>query len=192
VRGLVFGAGLLASLALAGVVGLAVLTLASRTVRVKPALTTGSTATAQYAGGLGTSGFAIEVQGTERHLQVAGVPAAPADLHSIRVHVTFTNTSRRQQRANLPDFSLYDATGAVRPPVAGGHACPAWPMTDLHATGNDSEPPRDVGAQQTGPSFGPVPVCFQVAGDPDGELRLRWDPDVSIAFLSSPVEVMLR
>jgi len=187
VKALILGAGLLAGLMVAG---LAAVTFASRTVRVRPALASGNIATAQYAGGIGSVGFAMDVRGTERYPQLAGVPATPG-LHGVRVQVSFTNTSSSQQRADLGDFSLQDATGATRQPLTGGDACPAWPKTDLHAAANDGQPPRDAAAQQVGPSFGPVPLCFAVAGDPDGEFHLQWDPDVSVAFLSSPVEVLL-
>ena len=179
-----------AGLLVVGLLGLGTITFLSRTVRVRPAVASGTIATAQYAGGIRSVGFAMDVRGAERHPQLAGVPATPG-LQGVRVLVRFSNTSASQQRADRTDFSLQDATGASRQPITGGDACPAWRKTDLHATENDGQPPRDAGAPQVGPSFGPVPLCFAVAGNPDGELRLRWDPDVSIPFLSSPVEVLL-
>ena len=187
---LIIGSGLLAGLLLAGLAGLAVVTFTSRAIRVRPELADGNIATAQYAGGIGTVGFAMEVRSVERHPRPFGVHASPG-LQVVRVEVSFNNTSSSQQRAALRDFSLEDATGVTRQPVTSGIACPAWPVTDLHAAESDRQPPRDAAAQQVGTSFGPVPLCFPVAGDRDGELRLQWDPDVSIAFLSSPVKVLL-
>jgi hypothetical protein len=189
-KGLLVGAGLLAGVVVAGLAALAVVTYASHTIHVRPALVAGNVATAQYAAGIASVGFTMDVRSTERHPQVAGLPDSPG-LQDVRLQVGFTNTSPAQQRADPGDFSLQDATGAVRRPITGGDACPAWPKTDLHAAANDGQPPRDAGSPQTGPSFDPVPLCFAVAGDPDGQLLLHWDPDVSVAFLSSPVEVLL-
>lgn len=184
------GAGLLAGTILAVVVGVTAVGFASRTIRVRPAVASGNVATAQYASGIGTVGFAMQLVGSERHPQVTSLDV-PAGMQLVRVEVSFANTSSGQQRADRQDFSLRDATGATRQPITGGDACPAWAMADLHSASSVGQPPRDAAAQQVGSSFGPMPLCFAVAGNPDGELRLEWDPDVSIAFLSSPVEVLV-
>jgi hypothetical protein len=184
--------------AVAGLIGVVVIGLlavvglgfVSRVVRLRPQVGAGNTVTAQYASGIGTVPFSIEVRGIERHPQLSDVNAQQG-LQLVRVQVAFANASTSQQRADLHDFSLIDATGAHRPPVTGGDSCPAWPVTDLHPNRDDGRPPRDAEANQAGPAFGPMPLCFPVGGNPDAELRLQWDPDVSIAFLSAPVEVLL-
>ena len=184
------GVGLVAGVMVAAIVGVVTVGFLSRTIRVRPALASGAVATAQYASGIGTVGFTMQLVGSERHPQLTS-PAVPLGLQLVRLEVSFASTSPAQQRADLHDFSLRDATGATRPPITGGDSCPAWPMADLHAGASAGQPPRDADAQQVGASFGPVPLCFGVAGNPDGALILQWDPDVSIAFLSSPVEVLL-
>jgi hypothetical protein len=184
------GAGLLAGAILAAIVGVTAIGFASRAVRVRPALASGDVAAAQYAGGIGTVGFTMRLVGSERHPRVTSLDV-PAGMQVVRVDVSFASTTSAQQRADRRDFSLRDSTGTMRRPITGGDACPAWAMADLHAASSIGQPPRDAGAEQVGPSFGPVPLCFAIAGNPDGELRLEWDPDVSIAFLSSPVEVLL-
>ena len=173
-----------------GVVFVVGLGFASRSVRVRPMVAAGNTVTAQYASGVGTVPFSIKVLGIERHPQLSGVSGEPGQ-QLVRLQVAFANAPSGQQRADLHDFSLLDATGAHRQPVTGGDGCPAWPKSDLHATANDGRRPRDADANQVGPSFGPVPLCFAVGGNANGELYLQWDPDVSIAFLSAPVQVLL-
>ena len=184
------GAGLLAGAIFVGIVGVSAVGFASRSVRVRPALASGNVAMAQYASGIGTVGFTMQLVGSERHPRVTSLDV-PAGRQLVRVEVSFASTTSAQQRADRQDCSLRDGTGATLQPITGGDACPAWAMADLHSASSVGQPPRDAGAEQVGPSFGPVPLCFAVAGNPDGELRLEWDPDVSIAFLSSPVEVLL-
>jgi hypothetical protein len=135
------------------------------------------------------AGFDLHVIGAERGVQLQSTPSA--GLAAVRINVSFTNTSEHQQRADLHDFTLMDATGATQQPVTDDPSCPSWPRTDLHASKDDGQPPRDLEANQVGASFGPVPICFLVGGNPNADLELVWDPDVSIALLSSPVEVML-
>ena len=187
-RALLFAVGSLAALLVAGTLALAGVTFVSRTIQLRSVAQAGGAATARYASGLMDVGFSIRVTATERGVQL---PNRPATESGARVQVSFTNTSRNQQRADRHDFSLVDASGRSQQPFTGGTLCPAWPMTDLHASLNDGQPSRDGEADQVGPSFGPVPLCFPVAGDPNADLTLVWDPDVSIAFLSSPVELLL-
>src|SRR5579883_1915071 len=139
------GAGLLAGSLIAVVLGVAAVGFASRTIRFRPALASGNMATAEYASGIGTVGFTMQVVSADRHPHATS-PVAPEGLQLVRVEVRLASTSAAQQRADLHDFSLRDATGAMRRPIIGGDACPAWPMADLHAGASVGQPPRDAGA----------------------------------------------
>ncbi|MBJ7604058.1 MAG: hypothetical protein JF888_12835 [Candidatus Dormibacteraeota bacterium] len=141
---------------------------------------------------LGQVGFRIKVSHVTRDLSQAALPAAGGGRHYVGLDVTFYNDSPSQQRADPGDFQLRDPQGGLHSHVGPGPSsgqCAAWRIADLHAKGKESEPPRDQSADQVGPVFGPVGVCFEAGGDPTGPLVLLWNPDVG--FLVSGVQVTL-
>lgn len=124
----------------------------------------------------------------------AGFDVSVSDVHvpdtsgRVTVAVSFRNTSSSQQRADPHDFAFRDGSGGAVQPLFDA-TCPRWRRADLHPAGGASQSPRDADAQQVGPDFGPVPLCFPVA-HPIARPILVWDPDVG--FLGTPVTIPLR
>lgn len=127
----------------------------------------------------GPAGFDVTVSDVR-------VPAAGG---RITLQVSFHNASSRQQRADPLDFTLREASGATARPVFD-QACPRWTRADLHPAGGASQSPRDAEAQQVGPAFGPVPLCFAVDHPVIAGATLVWTPD--IGFFGAPVPIALR
>jgi len=182
------GASLLAALVV-GAIGLA---LAYRNLQpaAPPAARPG---VGEATGLLGPVGFRIGVSQVDRDFKPVAAPAPAQSQHYISLRVTFYNESESQQRADPDSFRLRDPQGAVRrPSVFADPAgpCGLWRMADLHPRGKASESARDASAQQIGPLFGPVRLCFEVAGDPAGRLVLLWDPDTGL-LASGPVQLVL-
>ncbi len=141
---------------------------------------------------LGQAGFRIKVSHLTRDLSQAGLPAAGAGRRYVGLDVTFYNDSQSQQRADPGDFQLRDSQGGLHSHVGLGASsgqCAAWRVADLHARGKEGEPPRDQSAEQVGPVFGPVGLCFEAGGAPAGPLVLLWNPDVG--FLVPGVQLTL-
>jgi len=124
----------------------------------------------------------------------AGFDVSVSDVHvpdtagRVTLAVSFRNTSSSQQRADPQDFAFRDGSGGVVRPLFDA-TCPRWRRADLHPAAGASQSPRDADAQQVGPDFGPVPLCFSVA-HPAARPTLVWDPDVG--FLGTPVTIPLR
>jgi len=124
----------------------------------------------------------------------AGFDVSVSDVHvpdtagRVTLAVSFRNTSSSQQRADPQDFAFRDGSGGVVRPLFDA-TCPRWRRADLHPAAGASQSPRDADAQQVGPNFGPVPLCFSVA-HPAARPTLVWDPDVG--FLGTPVTIPLR
>jgi hypothetical protein len=127
----------------------------------------------------GTAGFEVAV--SDVHLPEAG--------GRVTVAVSFRNTSSSQQRADPQDFTFRDSSGATARPLFDA-TCPPWTQADLHPGGGAGQSPRDRNAQQVGPDFGPVPLCFAVARPPTAGPTLVWSPDVGL--LGTPVLIPLR
>jgi len=182
-----FAAGVLAAVLVGGIVLALAYTNQSRSSRQPSEPGVG-----EAQGLLGQVGFRIKVSHVTRDLPQAGLPAAGAGRHYVSLDVTFYNDSQSQQRADLGDFQLRDSQGGLHSHVGLGARsgqCAAWRVADLHAKGKESEPPRDQAADQVGPVFGPVGICFEAGGDPTGPLVLLWDPDVG--FLVPGVQLTL-
>lgn len=143
---------------------------------------------------VGNAGFAVAVTQVERDAHIPAAPDPGAGLHYLAVRVQFRNSSAQQQRADPRDFQLVDATGASRPPtfLAASSGCARWRMADLYPNGPGSARPRDPEAVQAGRTFGPVPLCFAAAGDPNGSLTLVWDPDVALPLFDTPTRITLQ
>jgi hypothetical protein len=143
---------------------------------------------------VGNAGFAVAVSALERDAHMAGAPDPGAGLHYVALRVQFRNTSAQQQRADPADFQLRDALGVSRAPTfpSAGASCTRWRMTDLNPGGPGTRSPRDSEAEQTGPLFGPVALCFAAGGDSNGPLTLVWDPDVSLPLFDTPTRIPLQ
>jgi hypothetical protein len=107
----------------------------------------------------------------------------------VTIEVTFRNSSSTQQRADPQDFTFRDASGATASPRFDA-SCPHWTRADLHPAGGAGQSPRDADAQQVGPDYGPVPLCFTVAHPGAGGPTLVWNPDIGL--LGAPVAIPLR
>lgn len=142
----------------------------------------------------GNAGFAIAVKQVERSAAITSAPATGTGLQFVAVRVAFRNSSELQQRADPADSHLVDASGVSRQPtfLSGSSSCTRWQMTDLYPNGPGSAAPRDPKAEQAGRTFGPVPLCFAAAGDPNRPLTLVWDPDVGLPLFDTPTRVALR
>lgn len=181
-------------LAVVGVARLAAAAVASQQAGATPSSAAlPDQATAHSVMGAISAGFSIRVSALQRDAAVPGAPALAAGQHDVTLQVTFENQSQTQQRANVQDFRLKDPAGLEQLPIFTADPVRRhWQKTDLYPAGNSAQPQRDADAQRAGSTFGPVPLCFQHASDPNGRLLLEWDPDVSMPFFSTPAEIVLQ
>jgi hypothetical protein len=149
-------------------------------------------ATARAVFGLQDAEFDVVVTHLVRDAVIPGAPPTARGQGDVTLQVSFHNRSYSQQRAAPNDFALVAGTAAPQPPVYIGGQCPRWPVADLHARDAEDGSSRDVGAQQTGPTFGPEPLCFSVAGSPMGPLTLVWHPDVAFFLLNERMSIRLQ
>ena len=140
----------------------------------------------------GAAGYDLTVEQVERQPQLPGAPSPAVGLSYLRLQISFQNHSTDQQRADPLDFTLRDSSGTREPSFfgAGDGTCGRWQRADLHAAGHERDQPRDREAKQVGPSFGPVPLCFQVARGAEAALTLLWHPDLGLA--TPTTEIPLR
>jgi hypothetical protein len=113
----------------------------------------------------------------------------PDGAGRVTMALSFHNTSSSQQRADPGDFTFRDSSEAAVRPVFDT-VCPHWTRADLHPRGQAGQAPRDADAQQVGPEFGTVPLCFPLARAASRRPTLVWEPDVGV--LSTPIAIALR
>ncbi|MDQ6900889.1 MAG: hypothetical protein M3072_15555 [Candidatus Dormibacteraeota bacterium] len=182
---------LAAGIVAAVVIGAILLALAYRN-QSRPGQPPSEGGAGEAQGPLGQVGFRIKVGHVTRDLSQAGSAPAAGGRHHVGLDVTFYNESQSQQRADPGDFQLRDFQGGLHRHVelaSSTGQCARWRVADLHARGKQSEPPRDQSADQVGPVFGPVGICFEAGGDPAGSLVLLWSPDVG--FFAPQVQLTL-
>lgn len=149
-------------------------------------------ATAHAVFGIQDAKFDVVVTDLVRNAVIAGAPATARGYGDVTLQVSFRNRSSSQQRATPNDFALVAGTAAPQPPTYIGRQCPHWPVTDLHPRDAEDGSSRDASAQQTGPTFGPEPLCFSAAGSTNGPLTLVWDPDVAFFLLNERTSIRLQ
>lgn len=117
-------------------------------------------------------GFTVTVSSVDRSLQGTGPFVTPsAGDHYVLVNVTATNHSGQAQSFQPFEFGLIDSTGIKRTVAfIPSSQCDLW-------SGVQIEP---------GSSYGPKPLCFEVAGPVNGSLKLAWTP-----FLANEVDLAL-
>jgi hypothetical protein len=149
-------------------------------------------ATARAVFGTQDAKFDVVVTDLVRDAVIPGAPPTARGYADVTLQVSFHNRSQSQQRAAPNDFALAAGTAAPQRPTYIGGQCPRWPVTDLHARNAEDGSSRDASAQQTGPTFGPAPLCFSVAGSTKGPLTLVWDPDVAFFLLNERTSIRLQ
>jgi hypothetical protein len=135
------------------------------------------------------SGFAVRVASVQRDSTDPNL-SAPASSRLVKVQLTFQNTSGSQQRADPADFKLRAGAGADHDPAfAASGDCRRWQRADLYPPEGDGRPLRDSDAHRSGPTFGPVTLCFTTPPS-DGAMMLIWSPDVGL--IGGTVAIPLR
>ena len=125
------------------------------------------------------NGFLVGVTDVQRD-SVDPNLAVPASSRLVKIRLTFQNTTGSQQRADPADFKLRDGKGSDHDPAfAASGDCRRWQRADLYPPNADGAALRDSDARKSGPTFGPVALCFTMATT-DGALTLVWSPDVGL------------
>jgi hypothetical protein len=115
----------------------------------------------------------VHISGLNRNAPLGMFIQPEAGNHLVLMQMTMHNDGGRDTKnANPFDFRLRDASGLTHDiTFSDAPGCDTWSSVDL----------------APGATLGPKPLCFEAAGDPNGNLSLVWSPSI----FSSPQEIHL-